>query len=57
MSLALICRPDGTIEKIDLLKATPDEQAMAIRNHLELELVLILARSVRTLEEAARELE
>lgn len=57
MTRALICRPNGELEEIDLLTATPEEQAIAIRDHRELELVLILTRSVRTIEEAARELE
>ena len=57
MTRALICRPNGELEEIDLLTATPEEQAIAIRDHRELELILILARSARTIEEAARELE
>lgn len=57
MNRALIVQEQGKVEEIDLLDATPEEQAVAIRNHMELELVLILARSVRTIEEAARELE
>lgn len=57
MNRALIVQEQGKVEEIDLLDASPEEQAMAIRNHMELELVLILARSVRTIEEVAYELE
>lgn len=55
MTRALICRPNGELEEIDLRTATPEEQALAIRDHRELELILI--RSIRTVEEAGRELE
>lgn len=57
MTRALICHPNGELEEIDLRTATPEEQALAIRDNRELELVLILIRSIRTVEEAARELE
>lgn len=57
MTRALICRPNGELEEIDLRTATPEEQALAIRDHRELELVVILVRSIRTVEEAGRELE
>ena len=57
MTRALICRSNGELEEIDLRTATAEEQALAIRDHRELELVLILIRSIRTVGEAARELE
>ncbi|EMR0462508.1 hypothetical protein [Stenotrophomonas maltophilia] len=57
MTRALICRPNGELEEIDLRTATPEEQALAIRDHRELELILILIRSIRTVQEAGRELE
>jgi len=57
MTRAVICRPNGELEEVDLLTTTPEEQAIAIRDHRELELVLILIRSIRTVEEAAHELE
>lgn len=57
MTRTLIVRPNGQVEEIDLETATPEEQAVVIRDRIELELVLILTRSIRTVEEAARELE
>lgn len=44
MSRALIIRPDGTVEELDMTHATPDEQAQAITHHNELELIRALIR-------------
>ena len=44
MSRALICRPDGSMEELDLTVATPEEQDQAITNNIELELIRALIR-------------
>lgn len=43
---ALICRPDGTVEELDLAVATPEEQEQAITNNHELELIRALIRAL-----------
>lgn len=45
MTRAVICRPDGTLDEIDLDQAEPNEQALAITNHRELDLVRVLIRA------------
>ena len=45
-SRALICRPDGTIEELDLTLATPNETEQAITNHQELEWVRAVVRAI-----------
>lgn len=39
MTRALICRPDGTVEALDMATATPEELAAAITDHVELDIV------------------
>jgi hypothetical protein len=46
MSRALIIRPEGTVEELDLTDATPDEQERAITHHNELELIRALIRAL-----------
>ena len=46
MTRALICRPDGTVEELDLAVATPEEQEQAITNNHELELIRALIRAL-----------
>jgi hypothetical protein len=46
MTRALICRPDGTIEELDLTLATPEEAALAITDHRDLEWVRAVVRAI-----------
>lgn len=46
MSRALIFRPDGSVEELDLTVATPEEQERAITDNNELELVRALVRAL-----------
>ncbi|WP_181454023.1 hypothetical protein [Stenotrophomonas maltophilia] len=45
-SRALICRPDGTIEELDLTLATSEEAALAITDHRDLEWVRAVVRAI-----------
>ena len=45
-SRALICRSDGTIEELDLTLATPEEAALAITDHRDLEWVRAVVRAI-----------
>ena len=53
MSRAVICQPNGEIVKLDLGRATPDEAAVAIFDHNELELVRALMRASQNSEETS----
>ena len=51
MTRALICRPDGTIEELDLTLATLNETEQAITNHQELEWVHAVVRALHETKE------
>ena len=51
MTRALICRPDGTIEELNLTLATPEEAALAITDHRDLEWVRAVLRAIQNNKE------
>ena len=50
-SRALICRPDGTIQELNLTLATPEEAALAITDHRDLEWVRAVLRAIQNNKE------
>lgn len=57
MTRALIYDAAGRVEQIDLAEATPEEAAIAIRDHNELALVQALVRATNEAQEPDYELE